>query len=1028
MAVLSTKYSVNSVEHFIDSVENTKNNFYVFIAKGTPWGDVDTPAANGKESNNSVENTELDIYRDMAYGKRITPSDIEYAIARYDWANNTGYYEYDNLDGDLYTKQFYVVTDENNIYKCISNNNANSTVKPTLKSTNIFETGDGYKWKYMYSINNDDAVKFNSNNYIIVSVNSSITDAAIPGTIDNIKLISAGNNYTATSNGYIVNFVNSQIVEISSSASDTNDIYVGSAIYLKSGLGSGQIRTISDYDGGQRTVTVSPAFTMYVNIQIDNITGTPAIDDVVVQKTHSVSFLYRKGYFQEGDIINQPRTGANGTIITANGTVFKVDLESSNNFVNSYPIFKTSDTGTLKTGTVTVANGSSNVNGVGTLFTTEYENNDYIRVGNSSVFQLGRIQSITNTTHLVVNTAFTISLTSNTHYKLSYAIEPSDVTINEANGTIVYTNLNGVILTYSNTNPVDSNFIEGEIVQMVDGDDIAQGANGIVAFSNSTHVILSDVSGTFTDAYYLQGGSSAATAEIDSVDISKSITVESNTVNFVSGQIIRVFESFSNTSVAAATASANATTVSIIPEEDTEYVISPKVTITGDGVGAEAYVEINANGTIASIVPIASGNNYTYANVSISANSEYGSNASARAIVSPTMGHGGHIIDELGARYAVISVTFDTFENEAYFFPSFGSYRRIGIIKNPLFDDVRLTLENFERSKLTIENRSSAFTNNEVVYQSATGAAGVAVYNNTTFLEIKSTSGTFESNNANDSITGLISGSTANVKSLDTSYFETGTANDTFLVQDTGASGRLLEITSNTEIRLSNVSGILADDQYVYSPGSNAYANISAIYISNGELDVTSNYGLRFNQYARVSLTTNTAAYEDGEVVVQGNSSSNVTATVISGSNNIDIRYANISGSSFSAGQTLENQNTSSNGIITFANSTYLKVKGISNTAWNDGDSIINNIGTTANISNVYSVLVLGGVDGVFGSVNNNYVTGLSSGAVGFANNAGTTNHPDLVRNSGEVLYIENTEPFTRTTDSEEEFRLVLKF
>ena len=1028
MSVLSTKYSVNSVEHFIESIENTKNNFYVFIAKGTPWGNTDTVAANSKESNNSIENTELDIYKDLSYGKRIKPEDVEYAIPRYNWANNTGYYEYDNQDGALYTKQFYIVTDDNNIYKCISNNSGNSTIKPTLRSTSIFETGDGYKWKYMYSINLNDAEKFNSNDYIVISANSTVTDAAIPGTIDNYKVTNIGAGYDATSNGYIVNFVNSQIVEISSNASSVDNIYTGSAIYLKSGLGAGQIRTITAYDGGQKNITVSPAFTMYVNIELDNITGTPTVDQIVTQKTEVINYLYRKGYFQEGDVVKQPRTGANGTVISANSTVLRVDLESSNNYVNSYPIFKTSDTGTLKTGTVTIANGQSNVTGSGTLFTTEYEANDYIRVGNSSVFQLGRIQSITNTTLLTVNTNFSTSLTANTHYKLSYAVEPSDVNTNLANGSIVYTNLSGVILSYSNTDPVGAEFLAGEVVEMVDGSDVSQGANGIVSFSNSTHVVLSDVSGTFTDAYYILGGSSAATAEIDAVEIAKSITVESNTLNFVSGQLIRVFDSFSNTSVAAATASANATNISITPEVNTEYVISPKVTVTGDGVGAEAYVEINSNNTIGNVVAISAGNNYTYASVSISANSEHGGNTEVRAIVSPTVGHGGHIIDELGARYAIISVNFDTFENESYIYPPYGQFRRVGLIKNPFFDDVHLTLENFERTQMTIANRSDAFTNNEVIYQTGTGAAGVAVYNNTTFLEIKSTSGTFEANNANDVITGLVSGSTANVKSFETAYFQTGTANDTLIVQDTGASGKLLEIVSNTEIRLSNVCGILSDDQYVYSPGSNAYANIAAISISNGNLDVTSNYGLRFSQLGRLSLSTNTAAYDLYETVVQGNSSSNVTATIIDTSHSIDLLYENISGSAFAVGQILTNSNTDSNGVITFANSTYLKVDAISNTAWSTGDSIINNIGTTADISNTYSVLTVEGVIGVFGSVNNNYITGSNSGAVGLANISNTTNHPDLTRNSGEVLYIENIDPFTKVDDSDEDFRLVLKF
>ena len=56
---------------------------------------------------------------------------------------------------------FYVVTDERNVYKCIESNGKPSTIKPTGKSYNYYtKTSDGYVWKYMYSISEDDMNKF----------------------------------------------------------------------------------------------------------------------------------------------------------------------------------------------------------------------------------------------------------------------------------------------------------------------------------------------------------------------------------------------------------------------------------------------------------------------------------------------------------------------------------------------------------------------------------------------------------------------------------------------------------------------------------------------------------------------------------------------------------------------------------------------------------------------------------------------------------------------------------------------------
>ena len=92
------------------------------------------------------------------------------------------------------------------------------------------------------------------------------------------------------------------------------------------------------------------------------------------------------------------------------------------------------------------------------------------------------------------------------------------------------------------------------------------------------------------------------------------------------------------------------------------------VTVTGDGIGAVANVtsqQIN-NGIITDIIvkPGFSGNNYTYANVSItaytSANLRYispiGTGAVAVAPISPVGGHGLDPISELGCNNVMISL------------------------------------------------------------------------------------------------------------------------------------------------------------------------------------------------------------------------------------------------------------------------------------------------------------------------------------------------------------------------------------
>lgn len=53
----------------------------------------------------------------------------------------------------LETAEFYCVTDDYNVYKCLyNNNNSPSTSRPIGTSDQVITLEDGYKWKYMYTI------------------------------------------------------------------------------------------------------------------------------------------------------------------------------------------------------------------------------------------------------------------------------------------------------------------------------------------------------------------------------------------------------------------------------------------------------------------------------------------------------------------------------------------------------------------------------------------------------------------------------------------------------------------------------------------------------------------------------------------------------------------------------------------------------------------------------------------------------------------------------------------------------------
>jgi hypothetical protein len=110
----------------------------------------------------------------------------------------------------------------------------------------------------------------------------------------------------------------------------------------------------------------------------------------------------------------------------------------------------------------------------------------------------------------------------------------------------------------------------------------------------------------------------------------------------------------------------------------TSYTSDPSVTITGDGINCTASA--NRTGTVVtSITVLTPGTGYTNATVTIGGP---GNNAAAHAIISPPGGHGSDPINELGAMYAMVDVTFNYEESGKVTIDN--DYRKFGLLLNPI--------------------------------------------------------------------------------------------------------------------------------------------------------------------------------------------------------------------------------------------------------------------------------------------------------------------------------------------------------
>lgn len=193
----------------LSTATSSLNKFYGFIGKVSPWTDPNNPD-NFVETQQNIKQ----VFKNIISAKQITSSDIAPVIQRIDWESGFIYDYYtdtedmfiQNTDG-LLLKQFYVRNRFDQVFKCLWNNDGGeSTVEPqflpgTFDSTFLVKTADGYKWKFMYSIDSGLKQKFFDTNWMPVPIGQNIPNPvdtfAAQGSIEVVNLTTTGNGYTS---------------------------------------------------------------------------------------------------------------------------------------------------------------------------------------------------------------------------------------------------------------------------------------------------------------------------------------------------------------------------------------------------------------------------------------------------------------------------------------------------------------------------------------------------------------------------------------------------------------------------------------------------------------------------------------------------------------------------------------------------------------------------------------------------------------------------------------------------------------
>ena len=279
--IVTHKLKVNQVNLLRADMTTNTNPYFVFFGRPRPYqnGDGVNIDATPPEVDVSVNGITYETYQTMIGAKLITSNDLAPMVRDVQWESGVYYSQYDHTDMLLSTKDWYVTVirgTNRDVFICLSNAGGRpSTVAPNYNDTSAadsggYETSDGYRWKYMYTISQTNYNKFGMSGYVPVIPNANVSANAVSGAINFVDVTYGGLNYNSYHSGTIREAVvngSPLVYTIESTAAANADFYSNCAIKITGGKGVGQIRRISSYNGDTKRITfdVGDEFTITPN-------------------------------------------------------------------------------------------------------------------------------------------------------------------------------------------------------------------------------------------------------------------------------------------------------------------------------------------------------------------------------------------------------------------------------------------------------------------------------------------------------------------------------------------------------------------------------------------------------------------------------------------------------------------------------------------------------------------------------------------------------------------------------------------
>jgi hypothetical protein len=188
-AIITDQLRILHAKNFVAAATSSSNRYYSFIGLPNPTDYSPTWDDNPVDPKDSFEQ-ENDCWDSIIAIKKISSDDVRQVVRKTQWQSGITYdmYRHD-ISRDkpasktqaisLYSSNYYVLNSDYKVYICLDNGASpenNFTGNPSLDEPTFTDleprsagtSGDGYIWKYLYTIKPSDIVKFESTNFMPV--------------------------------------------------------------------------------------------------------------------------------------------------------------------------------------------------------------------------------------------------------------------------------------------------------------------------------------------------------------------------------------------------------------------------------------------------------------------------------------------------------------------------------------------------------------------------------------------------------------------------------------------------------------------------------------------------------------------------------------------------------------------------------------------------------------------------------------------------------------------------------------------